>query len=291
MLRLPSNLKDSIELADWLELSALEANDKNASIGDLFRALQIGRNDEADEELAQEIMRELEHREKAAGEGYPFLVHDARVVQANPKWEDRGAYVFCLCLSYFRWKPELGAPINPWHLFEDLSCLAAAQYLQGQVFKFGSQGQSDFMGFGNAIRELCRQIGEGEGFKQQPTLKRKDDKVDLVAWKDFHDKMPGKLIMFGQCAAGDNWDKKVDELQPQRFWDQWMAEAKTSPLIRSFYIPHRIPRDRWQYYARSTGILFDRCRIAYWAWRANQTVLADPRYLQWCQSVLPDLRQ
>lgn len=288
MPRLP-NLKDPIALADWLELSALEAGDKNASAVDLLSALQIGRNDGTDEELSLEVMREIEHREKAARDGYPFVLRDARVVQAKPQWEDRLAYIFCLCLSYFGWKLIPGAPVNPWHLFEDLSCIAAKQYIQGKVFKLGSR-VNDLAGFGNAVSELCRQLGEGQGFKQQPTLKRKDDKVDLVAWKDFPDKVSSKLIMFGQCAAGEYWDKKLDELQPQRFWDQWIADAKTSPLIRSFYIPHRIPIERWQYYARSTGILFDRCRIAYWAWHAKKTTLLDDsRYLRWCQSVLPNL--
>jgi hypothetical protein len=287
MPRLPSNLKDVIELADWLELSALEAGDKNASAGDLLSALQIGRNDEADEELSLEVMREIEHREKAAGEGYPFVLQNARVVQAKPQWEDRLAYIFCLCLSYFGWKPVRGAQVNPWHLFEDLSCIAAAQYLQGKFFKFGTRHRSDFTGFQDAISEFCRQMGEGQGFRQQPTLQRKDDKVDLVAWKDFNDKMPSKLLMFGQCAAGENWDKKVAELQPEIFWEQWIADPKTSPLIRSFYIPHRIPHDNWQYYARKTGILFDRCRIAHWAWQANHAVLTDCRYMEWCKTVIP----
>lgn len=287
---MPKNLKDAIALADWLELSAIEAGDKNSSAGDLLSVLALVRNDDVDDELSLEVIREIERREKATGEGYPFIVQHARVLQAKPNWKDHVAYVFCLCLSYFKWKSEKGAAINPWNLFEELSCIAAAQYFQGRVFHFGSRSK-DLKSFSRGVSELCRLIGEGQDFKQQPTLKRKDDKVDLVAWKEFLDSAPGKLIIFGQCAAGDDWDEKIDQLRPDVFWKQWMLEPETSPLIRSFYIPHRLPPEKWQFYARRTGILFDRCRIAYWAWHANNIVLKDERYLKWCKTVLPVLSQ
>jgi hypothetical protein len=287
MLPLPKDLSDVLQLADWLELLALSSDDRNASASDLASVLEIagGLNEEV---LALEVMLEIEQRNQATGPAYPFEMENGRVLKAREDdWKNYVAYVFCLCLSFFGHNPTTKGTLNPWYLFEDLCCIAAEQYIQGKVLKFGSRGSSDMASFSRAIDELCRQIGEGQGFKEQPALHRRDDKVDLVAWKDFIDRRPSKLIMFGQCAAGANWEDKISELQPEAFWEQWMYESKTTQrLLRSFYIPHRIPWDRWQYYARRAGILFDRCRVAYWAFQNNQAVTDDPRYISWCESVL-----
>jgi hypothetical protein len=112
-----------------------------------------------------------------------------------------------------------------------------------------------------------------------------------VAWRGFHDNRESKLVIFGQCATGQDWPEKVSELQPEAFWDHWMLVSQVSPLERSFFIPHRV-RDEgegetWRYYARYAGILFDRCRVAYWAWTDNSAVLNDTRYLSYCESVFP----
>jgi len=108
-----------------------------------------------------------------------------------------------------------------------------------------------------------------------------------VAWKDFKDLHSSKLVIFGQCAGGDNWKRGKDsELKPHAFWGQWMLEAEVSPLLNSFYIPHRIPRKIWDYHARRAGILFDRCRVAFWAFRNNDAVLSNPKFKEWYQFVL-----
>jgi hypothetical protein len=136
------------------------------------------------------------------------------------------------------------------------------------------------------VNQLTHDLGEGGGFREQAIKGAKDDKVDLVAWRDFKDKWPSKLVMFGQCAAGADWLSKDRELAPQAFWDQWMSEGKVSQLLRSFYMPHRIRKDLWNKRARRTGLLFDRCRVAYWSFQDNNLVLSDTRYNQWCQFVL-----
>jgi len=45
-----------------------------------------------------------------------------------------------------------------------------------------------------------------------------------------------------------------------------MQVGPVSPSpIKSFFTPYRVERDKWEFYARKAGILFDRCRIAFWA--------------------------
>lgn len=288
-LPLPNRPTDAIKLADWLEIYALISADGNASRGDLERALRRGSvfpTDESNgiEEKLMQVFLELEDRSAATGEGYPFEVKGA-VLSLRSKSKNFPAYIFCLVLSYFGWQPKKGTPINPRDLFEELSCKAAKNYIHGDVFPFGPKAVNR-KGFKEAVAALCITLGEGQGFRDQPTFQRKDDKVDLVAWKTFHDRRASKLVMFGQCASGNDWTEKLAELQVDAFWDQWMQDGQVSPLIRSFYVPHRVDKAQWDYTARRTGVLFDRCRIAYWA-AATPEIQKDPRFLQWSMLSLP----
>jgi hypothetical protein len=106
------------------------------------------------------------------------------------------------------------------------------------------------------------------------------------------DKLPGKLILFGQCAGGEYWENKTFEMQPDKFWANWMLDSQISPLVRTFYVPHRInceELDYWTITVRDAGILFDRCRVAYWAFQDNARVVTDARYYAWCRSIFPSL--
>lgn len=290
-LELPTDYLDMIALADWVELQALGAADQNMSAGDLQDALQIVIGSSRAEELTIETFLELEDRLRAAGEAYPFAIVRGRILQAKPDFAKHIAYIFCLFLSYFGWKPERGDNTNPRLLFEDLCCVAARQYLQGSVYQFGTSRRSGGVAsFSEAVKELCILLGEGTGIRPINTLNKKDDHVDLVAWRSFSDGRESKLILFGQCASGDNWEDKVSELQPDFFWSHWMQESQISPFCRSFFIPHRIAYEdgeKWRYITRYAGVFFDRCRVAHFAWMDNDKLIADTRYSEWCNSVFP----
>lgn len=294
-LELPSEPSNALKLADWLEILALLSADGNSSRGDLEGALNLssvlergGRD--AVERKCLETFAELESRAFDAATAYPFEI-DGPTVNRKPETNEYAAYLFCLCLSYFKWdtKRNKEIDVNPWLLFEELSAIAASQFINGEVMSFGTSRKGTkkaTRSFRDTVDTLCRNLGEGIGFRAQDTLDTKDDNVDLVAWRNFNDKKTSKLILFGQCAAGDGWLKKLSELQPREFFEQWMIDGKVSPLIRSFYIPHRIESGHWERRARKTGILFDRCRVAYWAFQNNKPILKDTRYRRWYKYIL-----
>lgn len=269
MLELPDDPTDPLKLADWLELRAMLDQDRNSSRGDLTGVLRRAAlveldSDDAIERKAMEAFEELEQREKAAKEAYPFEIYyrGVGVLQLKSDWRDFPAYAFCLCLSYFELKKVNKAP----QLFEQISCQAAKGYLRGDVIGFGAPRRELPSSFSKAVTKLCDLMGEGGRYRKQPSLQRKDDTLDLVAWKNFNDKWSSKILMFGQCAAGRNWEDKLGDLQPHIFWDQWMQDSLVSPTpIKSFFVPHRIGRNKWNFVARKAGIFFDRCRIAFWA--------------------------
>lgn len=282
------NITDPLKHADWLELTALLSPGKQSSSGDLVSALKISSifgpyEDEKIEIFSTEVFNEIEQRVKSAGHAYPFELK-LPVLHARDNWEDYPAYIFCLCLSYFGWSRRHGNTLSL--MFERLSSIAAkhfiaGNYVKGESVKFGFPRDNDIhKSFKKALVQLCTLIGEAKGGGE--SAQDKDGKLDIVAWRNFPDGMPGKLIMFGQCAAGNDWEDKISELYPDNFCKKWMIEQPASPLIRSFFMPHRVSRDRWRNKVIDGGIVFDRCRLAYWAHNANDYV----EQMTWSKAML-----
>jgi hypothetical protein len=298
MLELPLS-RTAIKLADWLELWALMSRDNNASAADLVRTLQREQEERDDNEradrLAQEAMTEIGFRVAAAGDAYPFSVDGNLIRVHEPAFErPHLAYTFCLCLSYFGFTPRRGGPTNPRRWFEELSEQAARAYVGGESLLLSPPRRVLPGPFPAAIAELCRRIGEGGGWRQQPAgwnrkgagLAPKDDAVDVIAWRPFPDGLAGNLLLFGQCASGNNWDTKLTELQPQFFAQLWMVEVPPSQALRALFIPHRISRETWNYSNTYGGIVFDRCRIATYIQRADTRLPNEAEIRTWCRQTL-----
>jgi len=275
MPALPVSPTDEIQLADWLEISALLSDDKNSSSGDLERALrrssvlEIAEDQEAVERMCQQVFRELEDRARSAGDSYPFTVHRT-LLKLRSAIDEFPAYIFCLCLSYYDVKQPGKQRTFPRRMFEDLACLAAKNYLGGKSLRFASPRVQLPKPFKEAVGALCFQIGEGRGDRHQAGLSSKDAGLDVVAWKDFLDARPGKLIVFGQCTSGKDWKSKVGELNPVAFCSQWMEADPVTPVVKAFFIPHRIAPKQWEWINRRAGMVFDRCRLSFWVHREEK---------------------
>jgi len=248
MPALPIPATDELKLADWLELLAVQSAARNASLGDLERVLRRSsileahedqRSQEAIGEKLSQVARELKDRSRAAETGYPFTLEGSTLAWSGV--EPRSvSYLFCLLLS-IRF-PELTKKKQTIsrRLFEDLSCVAAANYLGGRSLRFASPRSELPRSFANAVTVLCSQLREGQQYRDQPTLDSKDATLDVVAWKQFPDGLPSQLVLFGQCASGNDWNSKLGTLRPRSFCEQWMFEVPPSEVLRGFFIPHRL---------------------------------------------------
>jgi hypothetical protein len=267
---------DRIKLADWLELRALSAPDGGSSSGDLETVLNRagildGNGRDAIQQKVLEVFDELEDRAKAGQSGYPFKVN-VPSLQLTEDWREHPAYVFCLCLSYFDFKQKKGSKDQPRRWFEHLSRDAVKHYLGGDALRFGSPRHEIEIpkSFREAIEFICKQLNEGKGYKPGGLPDRKDDALDIIAWKHFPDGLPGKLILFGNCASEKDWENsKKTELCPGPFCSDWMIEQISCQIVKTLFIPHRIERHRLVPLLRRAGIIFDRCRIAHWAYFAG----------------------
>lgn len=310
-LTTPSATSEPEALADYLELRALEADDKNASFNDLVRDLiRTGtleavsdesdddeeegdappRVDEAAEDIAQSVWAELEGRLAASGgEGgqYPFAVEEGHIqITADPH---RSPYLFLLLLSNF----GIGASPSGTRgdtLFEDISAEASASYFGGAkglggAAVFGFPRRVLPSSFAPAIDRLCELMGEGARAPfRAPERRQKDAKLDIVAWRNFPDGREGKLLGFGQCATGRYWRNKVTELDAQKFLRKWLSVQPAVTPIGMFFVPFRVPPGEWYNVAVDGGVLFDRCRIA-----NHVSVLPskiEDRCALWCEHVI-----
>ena len=276
-------------LADYAELRAITAKDRNSSLQDLVQDLKRsgtaieGEEDLDDDEIpepsdkmvepfrtaAEEAFAELDDRSVACGAGeagYPFALL-ARALQARQAPDD-SIYLFLLLLSKYG-KDSGPKKSHPEQLFEDICTRAAAAYfgggaLAGQALRFGHPRKGLPSNFRAALDAVCRQIGDGASHEAPPRRGvHKDGNLDIVCWRPFPDKRHGTLLGFGQCATGWNeWRSKAGELQPQSFMSKFMREPFSVPPARLFFVPWRVEKNDWRETCIDGGILFDRCRIA-----------------------------
>lgn len=274
------------EHADWLEFQALVSADRNSSMQDLVSALRrIGSGEEIEDEreiedaedvtldrggetiepVAADAFQEIEDRAISCGGAYPFRVLDG-ALQGRSNIRD-SLYAFLLLLSHYG-KDAGPEGLNVPQLFEEVAEHAIGNCLGGPgnevaTYQFGFPRRLNPAGFRDAVDDLCQRIGEGGASKARPTRKdQKDAALDLIAWKPFPDGRRGLVMTWGQCATGKDWTSKLAELQPENWAAMWMTERPAVVPLRSFFVPHRVDRDRWDVSAISAGVLFDRCRIA-----------------------------
>jgi len=285
-IAVPADVSNPIILADWLEILALTSDDGNASHGDLQRTLNTLSVNDLDE-ICTECMGELNRRVSATRDKYPFTF-SGTLLKTKGDWRDYIPYVFCLLLSHCDDETKKIVGLKHEVLFEELSCLAARNFLGGEVLRFGTPRKELPSGFREALAVVCGKVNEWTPTTNN-TLRRQDGGLDLIAWKHFPDEQIGKLILFGHCASGDNWDRKVNELQPHDFCSLWLGGDK-SPIIKTFFIPRRLDLDMFNFHAVSAKLFFDRCRIAYWVPSEDFHQRTAKAPLTWCEKMFERIK-
>lgn len=301
-------------LADWLELQALVDSRGVSTRSVFFNVLDIFEDDSADrksieaetgevldenilEEGRQQLIdtasEELSYRQRILDASYPFEIDTTRYrLRLRKDWASQpGQAVYLFCLLACAIREHKLQPINTLaqveqqigDAFQVCACLAAGGYLHGEVSSFGFP-RATGTSFLTALRETFTRFGFGDvrthddipdGF---PTS-LKDGGIDIIAWRNHPDGMPGKLYLIGQCASGRNWrNKSVVEYIKQlhgSWFTQPPAEHSTPAMFIPFPLHHDIDDSRgafqeriktlFGYEERRFGIIFDRLRITHFA--------------------------
>ena len=283
-LDVPPATADITEHADWLELLAIVSSSSTSSRHDLKASIRrtgsidaleefddgpldetVERESEELERIADAAFEELALREGYLAAHYPFTVDGTLRAEAGAQGS---MYAFLTALTFFgptlRTASESGSS-----LFERISATALVEYLGGpkmvRSYDFGFPRRNTPRNFRDAINDLCAKLGEGLKCKVSSPLMRnvKDAKLDLVAWVPFSDMRRNQLSVFGQCAAGANWQSKLNELQPVDFCNIWLQEPLAMSPLLAFFVPRKVMDDVWfQVCVGERRIFFDRLRIA-----------------------------
>jgi hypothetical protein len=228
----------------------------------------------------------------------------------------RAIYIACLFMSAIRSglldAKTAGIPTDPaiGNLFQICATLAAAGYVSGDAYWFGHP-RPDETPLLDAVKELTRLVGVGTARLQRPqgeTKFAKDGGIDVVAWRDHQDRRPSKLILYGQCASGANWEGKpvkgkVDRLDsyytlpPSKHWTP--ALFTPFPLYMDKENAHDLCGEGercgfYRQYEAEMGVIIDRSRIVVWAVEALRNVgpsakeAADrlPELFEWSDAAL-----
>jgi len=307
----PPNPQDTrSRLADWLELETLVSSRGVATRSDVLRLYDFFEDDghelETDEitgeeleteilehdrsERADEVLAEIEHRAQVLDADYPFdfdltrqqwrlsiaePLRDARIHAA------RTCYLFCLLTSALRDGRISGntaavkQPVA--NHFQAIATDAAAGVLSGQAISFGFPRPSG-LAFQPALTDASRQMRLGIPLETPPLHsngQEKDAGIDVIAWRDFRDGRPSKLVLLGQVASGHDWKEKSVKNDTYRFLD-WFSQRPTEQYIPSIFIPFPLHHEceaqagvafediaiaNAYHFERGFGIIVDRLRI------------------------------
>lgn len=210
-----------------------------------------------------EIAKEIGRRKSMMGTTYPFAI-DHNSITHTPS--SSGFYEFCLAASL---SPNITTANfkNIPRKFERM----AAELLQ---ILYGSNTKALHLGFprdtsiGTTFKKgmatLARESSEWvwhpeDGLPAEPTTGG-DEGVDFVVWTPMPDKRQGSLFVLGQCACGDDWLQKWNDLSIGKL-EKWFRPMTRVPPVRAFATPFHVV-DALLYEAiREAGLTFDRARL------------------------------
>lgn len=206
-----------------------------------------------------QIVDEVKRRAASLGNLYPFSI-TGDVIKYEQS--ENILYEFLLCTSL---APNLttGKFRRLPRMFERVVTQLTADFL-GPNTKFVHVGApNERMRFKKAVWPA---VEESREFRWRPDddlpdegPRSGDEGVDYILWKTYSCGRPvGQPFYFGQCACGNNWETKVDDIG-ERFF-KWFSPLKVG-AAKVFSVPFVVPEVKLREVAREAGIVLDRIRL------------------------------
>ncbi|MCY4460021.1 MAG: hypothetical protein OXC26_06420 [Albidovulum sp.] len=311
----PDLHRSNVIVADWLELVALARPSQYATLSDILDSHDFLEDrdapppqggeivpqedpdilDQSSEAVFDAISDELSFRSKVLKDAYPFRLSSktsplkldvAELADDDFVKQGRDINIACLYMSAIRAgllnakacdlksDPDIG------NLFQICATIAAAGYVHGDAYWFGHP-RPDRPGILDAVKTLADHLGQGIVAHQVPVGESryvKDGGIDVVAWRSHHDGRPAKLILYGQCASGVNWEGKSVVAKVNRM-DGYYTMSPSKHWLPALLTPFPLYMDKENshslsneeaihgFYLRNEavmGVIIDRLRIVLW---------------------------
>lgn len=272
---LPSARAYKEETADFWEVQAIRFPEMPISqrhiVKEVARSLDEKKHDgieSEDDELDDsfgEILDELTNRVKASANKYPFEISKYAIKLKNEDSVYKDLYIFLLLSTRFNMTNEKSQNgVDATLLFEEICAIAIKSYFgkNTQSFVFGTAVAGSFK---DKVQDLIIKIGEGGSFRNPnhtDNTQKKDDGIDVVAYKNFSDGQIGKLIAFGQCKTGhSSWKDGKLKLRPSDFCQKWFSAPVVYHPLKLLFICDTMNEGSTFFDDQQGFIVFNRFRI------------------------------
>lgn len=208
------------------------------------------------------VREEVERRFDVLGDNYPFSLVGSELVHKPSR---SGFYEFCLAISR---SPSLthGPYVDLPRSFERLSALLVRHFL-GSSAKFLHVGHPRDAEVGTTFIEAMKKVNALTNewvWNPQPDIDQPpasgDQGIDFIVWKPAPDARWGSLFIVGQCACGDNWHQKFDDIKVKKIGKWFNPLAYVEPT-RAFATPFHVTDAGLRDALREGGLIFDRTRL------------------------------
>ena len=172
---------------------------------------------------ASDVREELAIRSANLGVAYPFELVDTGstwrlVYQGQPDRHDHLFYSCCLLITARRHGLIMHDVPEMDKVLQVIAYLVAGRIVEGKAYWFGYPRPDQIGKMAEAVKELLRRIGFESPALVPPVWSvgtENDGGIDVVAWRNFGDCLPSRVVVYGQVASGKNWeDKPVDRYIP-----------------------------------------------------------------------------
>lgn len=271
-------------VADYLELKAVYSEDRQSFSADIIDALELSADAEFDdvdtemrvrEDIAAGAVTRMTSRKRVLSTSYPFDLDDyGDVVSFTATEPDLGqtAYLVSLILSNLRAISPLldGSPMHPSDQemrelrqhFQYFATAAIAGEIGGPAWSFGFP-RPDRTGFMTKLSEIWAVLKDGH-VKADPSAptEPKDDQVNVFAWREQRDGLPGFLLVAAQVATGRDWkDKSIKSHIDRVFAARWFERTPVTEMVAYHVIPFARPDDKFRDDVLVLGNVLHRLRV------------------------------
>ena len=291
-----SSLADLDLAADFLELKALFSENGQCLSEDIVGALELTAEEEYTdvdaeiknrEEIAAGAVARMSSRKRVLAGSYPFDIDDeGDVIRFTGEKRDLGhtAYLVSLMLSNLKsvspllvnhdLHPTKGEVGYLRRYFQYLATAAIAAEVGGPAWSFGFP-RPDGSGFLTKLSEIWGSLRDGRvGADPSAPTSPKDDQIDILAWREQKDGLPGFLLIAAQVATGRNWrEKSIKTHVAGVFAPRWFNPIPVTTMVAYHVIPFARPDEKFRDDVLVLGNVLHRLRVPFRVREAASLVL------------------
>ena len=238
-------------VADWVELK-IACTRASLSKAQLANHLEANTSEEAEEIFLNSVWDELKRRQDEY-KPPPFKVLN-KSIKPIRSWKGLPGYLPCLFFSVFGGSEGLAVSAK---IFERITAETLRNYCCLKVKVFGwPVEEGDPKDIETRARGLAKMMNET--FVQPPDEDKKDDTLDVVAWKPFNDSRSSQIVLLMQCGIGKKPEDKANTLRLNAWqkYIHWGARPVPGLAVPSIILPRQ-----WADLALNEELLLDRIRI------------------------------